>query len=546
MNIRRTASLAAAAVMTVSILAAPLAAIAEGYPFNTTCSYYYDRLDSSARQLYDNLLISARIVDESSDVYIEAPPSSYTGLSSGQVDDIVWIFVYDHPEYFWIANQYSTQTSSWYGNSVILDVYEAYQDGAKRQKARQELIDTAQSYIDGAMRYQTDYERANYLSEQLYADIRYERGDLDQSVASALLQKKTVCAGFSKAYSMLANAVGVDTVTLQSPEHAWNVTSIADHWYHDDVTNNLWFYSDQEMDEIDERLNKTRVTYSNGSSKVFGMHDLQREYYFDLYPECGQSYDGSSKLLSGEITITEPPTTLPPATEPTEAPTTLPPATEPTEPPTTLPPATEPTEPPTTKRPATEPTEPVTAPATDGETSYYMVDPVEAYYFAENTDLFDLRSLVSTLWYVEETWSSNSRSTSRTSVSNGVASLKFYNGLTTPAEVLAYVEEKWGDHYYYGALPVSYQGEQVNIHDILVVRRGDFDCNGVTNAVDASGVLNYAAAYGAGNTPELPEDVNEKVPLFAAKLTEDGTALTAADAAEILILSAKLGAGEVG
>ncbi|MBQ8927790.1 MAG: hypothetical protein IJ055_05910 [Oscillospiraceae bacterium] len=279
------------------------AAAQEGYPFDTSCSYLYDGLDAPAQTLYNTLYAACTRIDDSDKTYTESDYLYYEDLTNDQVADTVLIFTYNHPEFFWVSNTYVGGSITRAGRTkqyVMLKVYDAYQDGAARQSAKQQIIDTAQDYIDTAMTYHTDYDRAGYLRQALRQDITYEFGDLDQSLASALLEKKTVCAGFTKAYTMLCNAVGVPAVSMTGVNHGWNAVQIAGVWYYVDVTNRLYLLSDEEMQAHDIALGTTyEVDDGENGTVVYRMHDIYYQYYEDIFPDCPQSYDNSYFILDG-------------------------------------------------------------------------------------------------------------------------------------------------------------------------------------------------------------------------------------------------------
>jgi len=148
--------------------------------------------------------------------------------------------------------------------------------------------------------YATDYDRAKYLAQALAEDITFGYGEnnIDQSIASAFLDKKTVCAGYAKAYSLLCNSVGVDTITELSLVHGWNAVRIADNWYNVDVNQKLFLYSDAELSAHDENGKLYTATDENGNEFTFHMHDVYDGYYTFALPDTSQSYDGAVTYLS--------------------------------------------------------------------------------------------------------------------------------------------------------------------------------------------------------------------------------------------------------
>ena len=146
MKSHKALSFLAAACLCLS--AAPLPVMADFS--RTNCSYYYDKLDTDAQMLYNNLYAAALKVDTSDAYYAYAPEAYYTGLTDEQMEDIVVLFTYDHPEFFWLANYYQYGWS-WNGSYVSLQVYPDFQDGSERQTARTRLQEVEKGYVAGAM-----------------------------------------------------------------------------------------------------------------------------------------------------------------------------------------------------------------------------------------------------------------------------------------------------------------------------------------------------------------------------------------------------------
>ncbi len=539
MKANRFAAFLTAVCSGLSLLAAPIAAGA--YEFPTTSHFYYDQFDANAKALYDNLILAAETVDQSAETYLTAPDVRYSGLDDDQLHDLVFMFMYDHPEYFWLANSYN-YGYDWNGNYVRLKVYSEYQDGADRQAARAQFVSTAQGYIDRAMQYDTDYDRSKYLSEQLYHDITYQTGSLDQSAASALLQKKTVCAGFTKAYSLLANACGVDTISYTGIGHGWNATKIGGNWYHDDVTNALFLYNDDQIAAFDKSVGYYTATYSDGTSVKYLMHDLDYHYYTDIFPDTSKEYDGGKTLLSGAPEVTEPPVQTTVTTPETTVHTTstTPQTTTQTTTSTTrrtrettTTRATTTTRMTTTTTPTTPP-ETTTTPTEDSQR--FRVTNRTAYFMADDTTPFDLSQLVEKVQYVFS-FGSQEFLFEVSDVSN----IDLPDEWDSPAEVFA---NAGADGFFHGQIPATYLNDTFSIGDIWIIQRGDFDGSGRTDAADGAEVLVYAAAIGSGTIPQLPDGIDPTLALYAAKLTNDGTSTpNASDAAEILILAAKIGSG---
>lgn len=274
------------------------------------CGYMYDMLATDAeREFYDNLLAGCQRVDSSSKSYTMTPYASYARIGSELGMEVAWIFYYDHPEFFWMNPEIHISS-----RGIAFSVISDFQSGTERASAKETIFDEVQQYIDGALQYAAPYDRAQYLYQTLRENVTYQAGDCDQTIASVFLEHQTVCAGYSKAYALLCNAVGVDAVSLNSCSHGWNVICLSGQWYIVDVTNGYWLLSAQEMYEADVATGVSyAVTYLDADgeevSVTYYAHDIYLEQYpvyASQFPVCDASYNSTSssaETLSGDVNL---------------------------------------------------------------------------------------------------------------------------------------------------------------------------------------------------------------------------------------------------
>ncbi len=297
----------------------------------TGTGYIYDMLRSDEeREFYDRLLEACTIVSESDGDYDCTPYAKYSDLSitSDEAQELAWIFHYDNPQFFWMDSRI------WYGSyGMQFELYDCYRDGAARAEAEEQFDASAQEYINGAMQYDTQRERSYYLFEALQSSITYGSNELDQSAASALIDGVTVCAGFTKSYQMLCEAVGVEAVAMVSDNHGWNAIRLSDEWYLVDVTYGLYGLTTEEMRDRDVAHNDyytMTITYSDGTEETFSFytHDIStRNYptYYDSFPVCttpltdasgaGSATTNAASAVTTTTTFTTITTTEPPISD---------------------------------------------------------------------------------------------------------------------------------------------------------------------------------------------------------------------------------------
>lgn len=142
----------------------------------------------------------------------------------------------DYPELFYLDSGYSYKSGK---DAYVKPRYLDIQD-------QQEAVDAAIAEILSGMPHSadTDYEKALYLHDALAAWTEYGDNSYDQSAYSALVLRSTACAGYTHAYQLLLNKVGIPSLYIggvlgdptSTSRHAWNQVWIDDQCVYTDVT----------------------------------------------------------------------------------------------------------------------------------------------------------------------------------------------------------------------------------------------------------------------------------------------------------------------
>lgn len=148
----------------------------------------------------------------------------------------------DHPEFFYIPNNYSY---SYYSSGKILSVKVSYPDGLDAQCAAfDEAVAEALAQVDGS---RSPMEQALAAHDYLVAHCAYnwdvattDRTDTPyvHSAYGALVNGDAVCQGYALAYKLLLDALDIDCALVSSTpmNHVWNLVELDGVWYHVDVT----------------------------------------------------------------------------------------------------------------------------------------------------------------------------------------------------------------------------------------------------------------------------------------------------------------------
>ncbi|MDE7301971.1 MAG: hypothetical protein K2N60_01475 [Oscillospiraceae bacterium] len=93
-----------------------------------------------------------------------------------------------------------------------------------------------------------DYEKLKYFHDYLVLNCETDPEDeYADTIYGALVRKKALCEGYTKAFSYLCNLAGIENVIATGKTtvpHMWNMVKLGGNWYHVDVT---WDKPDDEL-----------------------------------------------------------------------------------------------------------------------------------------------------------------------------------------------------------------------------------------------------------------------------------------------------------
>lgn len=261
-------------------------------------NYSYDNLSSDKlRELYNKIDEYAEIASDGYCI-INAP------LNEMQLTEAVEAYKDDHPEVFWLKShfEYIDNEDS---TSLILSysVQPDSSDPERLKKAKEKFNITVDKIIDGAPKNATDYELELYVNNYLVENCVYDKeaaetegiAGHENDAYGALVNKKAVCEGYSRAFQLLCNRLGIDCIsvsgTADGEPHAWNNVKLDGEWYEVDVT---WNDTDGDTEfPIYDYFNlpSDKFSESHSTSPLYSEITLSEyentDYYFNVFaPVC--------------------------------------------------------------------------------------------------------------------------------------------------------------------------------------------------------------------------------------------------------------------
>ena len=118
----------------------------------------------------------------------------------------------------------------------------------------------------------SDFDKCRILYERLIEENHYDFGEYHQTAYGALIEDKSVCAGYGRAYQLLLQAVGIPCLYVtgladngyETGGHAWNLVKLNGYWYYCDPT-----WDDSDDPSIHILYNYFNIPYAQISSNHF-------------------------------------------------------------------------------------------------------------------------------------------------------------------------------------------------------------------------------------------------------------------------------------
>lgn len=238
----------------------------------------------------------ASLSDEDKLVYYEILQGLEAGLdciqlshkvSQDRVSEIAQFICYDQPQLFWfdgsMAYTYDQTTNK------VLEINPSYNDLADDLEGNKAKVEEAANAVLKKIADKKKPEAEKYCHDYLAKKTKYQAGKYDQTIYSALVQKKTVCAGYTRAMQYLMIQRGIpcyycsgtsyDSETESWELHSWNIIKLKGGYYNLDLT---W---DDSRGEKDKYPSAILYHYYNVTDKKLSK-DHKRDEICELLPEC--------------------------------------------------------------------------------------------------------------------------------------------------------------------------------------------------------------------------------------------------------------------
>lgn len=243
--------------------------LGDEYTFDPAFYPYYAMLDDKGQHLYRQIFANANAFNGAF-APIEAVPVS-------EIKNAIMAVYNDHPELFWLNTAFVCKYDK---NKICAELELEF------NITQEEFPETSTQFYNTVNTILTQvqnlssYEKGRRVHDILIEKIEYDKGAaMNQSAYSALVEGKSVCAGYARAYQYLMQRLGISCyycTGFAGEDHAWNIVGLDDGYYNVDVT-----WDDTPGGEYD---------YFNKTDEDYADTHVRRDLSVNL-PKCeGQRY----------------------------------------------------------------------------------------------------------------------------------------------------------------------------------------------------------------------------------------------------------------
>lgn len=198
--------------------------------FDTTFYPYYGMLNENQQRLYRQIYANANAVNG-----IFNPVEE---VSVSQLREVFLAVINDHPELFWLDSAYRAKFDS---RGICMEIILQFNDLVDNLEAAKNNFNSAANEILSLAGGQgSDYDKEVYVHNALLDRIEYDlQAPYNQSAYSALVNGRTVCAGYARAFQYIMTQLGVPCyycTGYSGQNHAWNIIRLDGEFYNVDTT----------------------------------------------------------------------------------------------------------------------------------------------------------------------------------------------------------------------------------------------------------------------------------------------------------------------
>lgn len=226
--------------------------------FKTGDWYHYRTLPEHEKKIYMHLYEGICKQRHT----LEFPVERHNGVypPAKRVVDIMLHMVWDNPRlYYFDATNATYYYKSRKGEKIFRLEFTDYFSSEEMPMIQRTLLMRSEEILKGAECLESDYARMRYIHEYLTRNVKYMYSiqktntlkNLEaRTIIGPLLNHLGVCAGYTKAFKLLCDQLGIGCFYIRGyalvdgvwGNHGWNAVYLDGQFYHVDITHDSELY----------------------------------------------------------------------------------------------------------------------------------------------------------------------------------------------------------------------------------------------------------------------------------------------------------------
>ena len=254
--------------------------------------YYFNTLTKEQKYIYEAIANGVKNFDDEFVVrnYIEGDKDDF----AREVSCAIEAFTNDHPEVFYLKAQYSSYVYPGFEGNIGYIRLNYTEENTYQIKEKIALMAGKVDFYARGLEGKSDIDKEIIIHDRISNDVKYyKEEDIPRKYHTAegtLLEGIGVCDSFSKAYQLVLNKVGIESVivlgNLNDSPHAWNMVKLGNNWYHVDITSSHSVYDESGIINhaycnLTTEAEKAFVTLENESVIPVANSNEYNYYYYN-------------------------------------------------------------------------------------------------------------------------------------------------------------------------------------------------------------------------------------------------------------------------
>jgi len=249
-------------------------------------TYWYDTLTKEQQRIYRVIVNGVINLDKS--INIDIVKDKKFEYINKDIEIALNAFFADHPEIFYIKDKYEVTMVNFIAiKMVILKLDYISEDKYEIENMKQNLVAEIEKISSMIVNAKNEYEKELIIHDILGKEITYYEHEnyddipsIKHTAYSALVDKSAVCDGITKAFQLVLNKSGVDSIFVtgisEGVPHAWCKVKLDGDYYNVDLT------SDKTLNKENKEL--IIHSYFNITDK-----EIMNTHEFDNYDKLPKS-----------------------------------------------------------------------------------------------------------------------------------------------------------------------------------------------------------------------------------------------------------------